>query len=89
MLEPLKHPYRVKKPKNLPRDPNQRAKAILDIALGESDAEIEHEKDPRAVELGRQGGLKGGAARAKKLSPERRLEIAKKAAAARWHPSQD
>jgi hypothetical protein len=74
----------MKKPKKLPRDPNQRAKAILDIALGDSDAEIEPEKDPRAVELGRQGGLKGGAARAKKLSPERRREIAQKAAQARW-----
>jgi hypothetical protein len=75
----------MKKPKNLPRDPNQRAKAILDIALGESDAPIEPEKDPRAVELGRQGGLKGGAARAAKLTPQRRREIAQQAAAARWH----
>ena len=74
----------MKKPKNLPRDPNQRAKAILDIALGESDAEIEHEKDPRAVELGRLGGMKGGKARAAKLTPERRSEIARKAAAKRW-----
>jgi hypothetical protein len=79
----------MKKPKNLPRDPNQRAKAILDIALGESDAEMEPEKDPRAVELGRQGGLKGGQARAKKLSPERRREIAQRAAAARWHRDQE
>lgn len=78
----------MKKPKNLPRDPNQRARAILDIAMGESDAEIDHEKDPRAVELGRLGGLKGGDARAKKLSPERRREIARKAAEARWHPDQ-
>lgn len=85
MLEPLKHPYRVKKPKNLPRDPNQRARAILDIALGDSEAEVEPEKDPRAVELGRQGGLKGGHARAEKLSGERRREIAQQAAAARWH----
>jgi hypothetical protein len=59
----------VKKPKNLPRDPNQRARAILGIAMGESDAKIEHEIDLRAVELGRQGGLNGGQARAKKLSP--------------------
>jgi hypothetical protein len=77
----------MKKPKNLPRDPNQRARAILDIALGESDAEIDHEKDPRAVELGRLGGLKGGKARAEKLSPERRSEIARKAAAKRWGQS--
>jgi hypothetical protein len=42
------------------------------------------EKNPAAVELGRLGGRKGGKARAEKLSPERRREIAKKAAAARW-----
>jgi hypothetical protein len=42
------------------------------------------EKDPAAVELGRRGGLKGGKARAEKLSPERRKEIARKAAQARW-----
>ena len=41
-------------------------------------------KDPLAVELGRRGGLKGGKARAEKLTPEQRREIAKKAAAARW-----
>jgi len=42
------------------------------------------EKNPAAVELGRLGGRKGGNARAEKLSPERRKEIAKKAAEARW-----
>ena len=41
-------------------------------------------KNPAAVALGRLGGLKGGKARAKKLSPERRKEIAKKAAETRW-----
>lgn len=41
-------------------------------------------KDPAAVALGRKGGLKGGAARAAKLTPEQRSEISKKAAAARW-----
>ncbi len=41
-------------------------------------------KNPAAVELGRRGGLKGGRARAQKLSPARRSEIARKAAAARW-----
>ena len=39
---------------------------------------------PNRVAAGRIGGLKGGKARAEKLSPERRQEIAKKAAAARW-----
>jgi hypothetical protein len=41
-------------------------------------------KDPAAVALGRKGGLKGGKARAEKLTPGQRSEIAKKAAAARW-----
>lgn len=41
-------------------------------------------KDPAAVALGRRGSLKGGKARAASLSPERRAEIARKAAAARW-----
>ncbi len=71
-----------------PRDVNQLAASIVDAATdGEPTAEPatpEHEKDPLAVELGRRGGLKGGAARAAKLSPEQRREIAKKAAAARW-----
>jgi len=42
------------------------------------------EKNPAAVELGKLGGLKGGAARARKLSAKRRAEIARKAARARW-----
>jgi hypothetical protein len=41
-------------------------------------------KNPAAVALGRLGGLKGGKARANKLTPEQRKEIAKKAAEARW-----
>ncbi len=44
----------------------------------------EPEKNPAAVALGRLGGLKGGKARAEKLSTRKRSEIAKKAAAARW-----
>lgn len=48
----------------------------------------EPEKNPAAVALGRLGGLKGGKARASKLSKKRREEIALKAAKARWkHPS--
>ncbi len=41
-------------------------------------------KNPAAVELGRLGGLKGGPARAQKLTAKRRREIAKKAALTRW-----
>jgi hypothetical protein len=47
------------------------------------------EKNPAAVALGRLGGLKGGPARAEKLSSERRREIAQKAARARWSIQQD
>jgi hypothetical protein len=41
-------------------------------------------KNPAAVALGRLGGIKGGKARAEKLSPAKRKAIAKKAAAKRW-----
>ena len=40
-------------------------------------------------ENSRKGGLKGGKARAEKLTADRRSEIAKKAASARWKPKQD
>lgn len=66
-----------------PRDANQLGKMIVDLATGETDeAEPDHETPMQTN--GRNGGLKGGNARAAKLSPERRSEIAKKAAAARW-----
>ena len=68
-----------------PRDPNQLAKLIADIATGEvTETKTDDGKDPAAVALGRKGGLKGGDARAKKLTAEQRSEIAKKAAASRW-----
>ena len=41
-------------------------------------------KNPHAAALGKLGGLKGGKARAEKLSPKKRSEIAKKAAETRW-----
>lgn len=44
----------------------------------------EHIKNPAAVVLGRLGGLKGGKARAEKLSAKRRKEIAREAANKRW-----
>ena len=70
-----------------PRDLNLLAAAIVAEATGEAEPEPasgEPEKNPAAVALGRMGGLKGGKARAEKLTAERRSEIAKKAAAARW-----
>lgn len=72
--------------KKRPRDLNALARSIVDEATGEAPREPEEDlsKDPAAVELGRRGGLKGGPARARKLSPERRADIARKAAKARW-----
>lgn len=70
-----------------PRDPNQLAKLIVDIATGEVEdtaPEPDEGKNPAAVELGRKGGLKGGKARAAKMTPEQRREAARKAAEARW-----
>lgn len=68
-----------------PRDPNQLAKFITDLATGATaEPESGAGKDPAAVALGRRGGLKGGRARADAMTPERRAEIAQKAAAARW-----
>lgn len=64
-----------------PRDLNQRAKSIVDIATGEQEDPISGDKrNPAAVALGKLGG----AARAKKLSAAKRKAIAKKAAKKRW-----
>lgn len=73
-----------------PRDSNHLTKLMLDLATG-----VIEEAPPctrvdvgrenfAAVSLGRLGGLKGGAARALKLSPEKRREIAQVAARVRW-----
>lgn len=66
-------------------DPNSIAHRIVrETTDGASRAE-EPRKNPAAVELGRLGGLKGGVARAKALSPAKRRLIAKRAAETRWH----
>jgi hypothetical protein len=68
-----------------PKDPVQRAIFIAQIATGEiQESNPDEGKNPAAVALGRLGGLKGGKARAKKLSKKKRKEIAKKAAKKRW-----
>jgi hypothetical protein len=70
-----------------PRDPNQLAKSIVDIATGQVediDDPPESGKNPAAVALGRLGGLKGGKARAAALSDKKRAQIARRAAKARW-----
>lgn len=77
-------PNRSSKPKR-PRDTNQLAKSIVDLTTGDAEEVNPDEgKDPAAVALGRKGGLKGGKARAVKLTPEQRSEIARTAALARW-----
>jgi len=73
-----------KKPK---QDINQIAKSIVDQATGENPVDKptkDDGKNPAAVMLGRLGGLKGGKARAAKLSAEERSGIARRAAMARW-----
>lgn len=63
-----------------PRDANQLAKFIVDLTTGD-----ESEPEPSVKQqAGRLGGLKGGKARAAKLTPEQRSAIAKKAAKKRW-----
>ncbi len=66
------------KPKR-PRDANQLAHMIVGVATGEVD-----DTPPKKADGQRKGGLMGGKARASKLSPKRRKEIAQKAAKARW-----
>jgi len=74
------------------KDINVTAFEILQAVTGEETDEpakkkkkpAEEDKNPAAVALGRLGGLKGGKARAEKLSAKKRSEIAKKAASTRW-----
>ncbi len=69
-----------KKKVKKPTDINEAAFSIMQQATAEG-------KNPAAVALGRLGGLKGGKARALKLSAKKRKEIAQKAAKARWSRS--
>jgi len=73
-MPPMKHPKR-------PRDPSQLGKLLVDIASGEKEEAAP--KVSAAAEL----GAKGGRARATVLGPEKRTEIATKAARARWKKS--
>lgn len=72
------------RPPKRPRDPNQLAKMIVDLSTGQLQDEPEPGNSSPMASLGRAGGLKGGRARAEAMSPELRVEVAKKAAAARW-----
>jgi hypothetical protein len=74
----------TERPRKRPRDFSQAAKLVVDIATGQVEDRVptpeEQGKDPAAAALGR----KGGVARAFKLSPGKRAEIARKAATKRW-----
>lgn len=68
-----------------PQDGDELANLVVGLATGATEQPKTQEgKDPAAVALGRKGGLKGGKARAKALSPSRRAEIARAGASARW-----
>jgi len=73
------------KRKKNPTDPILLARQVVEAAIGE--ALMVKAKNPAAVALGRLGGLKGGKARARKLSAKQRTEIARKAAKSRWNQS--
>lgn len=68
-----------------PRDPNQLAKLIVDIATGEVEDSVSEGRRHPQPKRGRPGGLKGGKARASALTPKRRSEISRKAAKSRWN----
>lgn len=68
------------KPPKRPRDPNQLAKMVVDIATGENQEAAVVSVSQRGAE----GGKIGGKARAKSLTPRQRSEIAQAAAQARW-----
>jgi len=74
---------------NRSKDENLLAKSMIDSIIEETESGDFNNpvkvKNPAAVALGRLGGAKGGDARAKKLSDERKKEIAQKAAEARWN----
>jgi hypothetical protein len=75
-------PKRSRNAKPTTRDANQSAFDVLQQIIARSEGT--GEKNPMAVALGRLGGLKGGRARADKMTPAERTKSAKKAAQARW-----
>jgi hypothetical protein len=83
-----------KQPGKLHQDANEIAFRTVQAVIGEAEKPIppeertDVEKDPTAVQRGREGGKKGGKARARTLSPEERAEIAKLAASVRWKKNQ-
>jgi hypothetical protein len=82
-VAPDAEPKAIKPAKEPSRPKRKQDAADIDRAEGEGMAQPQ-EKNPAVVALGRLSGLKGGKARAAKLSPAKRKAIAKKAAAKRW-----
>lgn len=76
----------MRKRSRMPSDPNVLAATVVGELTGQK---RRRRKNPAAVALGRRGGLKGGKARAKALTPEQRSEIARKAAIKRWGQKKD
>ena len=70
--------------KKLPKDPNQLAAEIVRLSTEEAETPKRSPISEYLAEIGRKGGLKGGKARAKKLSSKKRSDIAKLAAKTRW-----
>ena len=85
MLERSCYTMAMSNPKR-PVDANQLAKSIVDLSTGEAEEpNLDEGKDPNAVALGRKGGLKGGKARAAKLTKKQLSDIGKAGANARWN----
>jgi len=79
----------AKKNTGAPRDPNENAARIMALSTGQSvpqlsSGDVKKLRSEAAAILGRLGGSKGGKARAATLSADRRAEIARQAAQARW-----
>jgi hypothetical protein len=71
--------------KPLPKDPNKLAYKIMQLSTEEPELPKERSEISKYLsEIGKRGGLKGGPARAKKLSAKKREEIARNAARVRW-----
>jgi hypothetical protein len=84
-LRKRRHTSGLPKRSSKQKDTYQLARGVLDAIVPDAKPKADKpEKNPAAVALGRLGGLKGGKARAEKLSPAKRKAIAKKAAAKRW-----
>lgn len=73
-----------------PRDLNSMAAAIVAQSVNDEPVpDPDAGKNPHAVALGRAGGLKGGKARAERLTPQQRSDIARRAATSRWASRRD